>query len=115
LFRTVANTTGIALRNARILQSLRDESKQSMVLRHEAERRLRALQRYADFFESAADGICVMDPEGRLLFVNRRALEITGYSQPELIGQRLGHFLPEEERVRAAEILQRISLGHFPQ
>jgi len=115
LFRTVANTTGIALRNARMLQSLRDESQQSTVLRHEAERRLRAFQRYADFFESAADGICVIDAAGRLLFANRRALEITGYSQAELIGRRLGHLLPDEDRQRADQILRGFPEGHFPQ
>lgn len=115
LFRTVANTTGIALRNARMLQSLRDESQQSTELRHEAERRLRAFQRYADFFESAADGICVIDTEGRLLFANRRAREITGHEKGELIGKRLGHLLSDQERLRGQEILRGFSKGHFPQ
>lgn len=115
LFRTVANTTGIALRNARMLQSLRDESQQSTVLRHEAEQRLRALQRYADFFESAADGICVIDTKGQLLFANRRAREITGHAKGELIGRGLGHLLPDEDRRRAEEIVRGFSKGHFPQ
>lgn len=115
LFRTIANTTAMALRNARILQTLRDESQQSTVLRHEAERRLRALERYADFFESAADGICVIDTEGQLLFANRRAREITGFIEGELVGKRLSHLLSEKDRLRAHEIRQGFSRGIFPQ
>ncbi len=69
LTRTVASAMAIALRNARVLQSLRDQTQQVTVARFEAERRLRSLQRYADFFESSADGIVVIDAEGRLLFL----------------------------------------------
>ena len=69
----------IALRNARVLQSLRDQTQQVTVARFEAERRLRTLQRYADFFESGADGIVVIDPEGTILFSNPRGG--SGYSE----------------------------------
>ena len=65
LSRTIANATAIALRNARILQSLRDQTQQITFARFEAERRLKTLQRYADFFESAADGIVVIDSDGQ--------------------------------------------------
>ena len=77
----IANAMAIALRNARVLQSLRDQTQQVTVARFEAERRLRSLQRYADFFESSADGIVVIDAEGRLLFSNPKAREITGYEE----------------------------------
>ncbi len=77
----------IALRNARVLQSLRDQTQQVTVARFEAERRLRSLQRYADFFESSADGIVVIDAEGRLLFSNPKARAITGYDEAELRGR----------------------------
>ena len=90
LCKTVSNAMAIALRNARVLQSLRDQTQQVTVARFEAERRLRTLQRYADFFESAADGIVVMDTEGHLLFSNPRAREITGYSEADLTGRKMG-------------------------
>ena len=85
LVHTVANATAIALRNARILQSLRDETQQSTFARVEAERRVQLFQRYADFFESAADGMVVIDRTGHVLFANPRAREITGYSETELM------------------------------
>ena len=82
------------------MQSLRDQTQQVTVARFEAERRLRTLQRYADFFESAADGIVVIDAEGHLLFSNPRARAITGYSEAELRGARVSAsiFAPEDAR-----------------
>jgi PAS domain S-box-containing protein len=84
LARTVANATAIALRNARILQSLRDQTQEITFARFEAEKRLKALQRYADFFHASADGITVVDGEGRVLFSNVRAHEITGRPEEDL-------------------------------
>jgi PAS domain S-box-containing protein len=104
LYRTIANATAIALRNARILQSLRDQTQQITFARFEAERRLKTLQRYADFFESAADGIVVIDSDGRLLFSNPRAREITGYTEKELIDRTLGDLFAEGGREQAMRV-----------
>jgi DNA repair protein RadC len=81
LVTTLANTMAIALRNARILQSLRDATEKSRSARAEAERRVQLFQRYADFFESAADGMIVIDRSGQILFANPRAREIIGYTE----------------------------------
>jgi PAS domain S-box-containing protein len=114
LCRTVSNAMAIALRNARVLQSLRDQTQQVNVARFEAERRLRALQRYADFFESAADGIVVLDAEGRLLFSNPKAREITGYEEMDLVGRRLGDlFLPEYQKL-GRELREGFQQGRYP-
>lgn len=106
LARTVANATAIALRNARILQSLRDQTQQITFARFEAEKRLKTLQRYADFFHAAAEGIAVVDIEGRVLFSNPRAQDILGRSEEELRTLSLrdlvhGSSLPPLERIRA--------------
>jgi PAS domain S-box-containing protein len=115
LYRTIANATAIALRNARILQSLRDQTQQITFARFEAERRLKTLQRYADFFESAADGIIVVDSEGKLLFSNPRARAITGHGENDLIGKKLADLFAEEERERAQAILLGFQKGIYPQ
>ena len=91
----------IALRNARVMQSLRDQTQQVTVARFEAERRLRTLQRYADFFESAADGIVVIDAEGHLLFSNPRARAITGYSEADLARPARRRALRQRGRARS--------------
>jgi len=84
------------------------------VARFEAERRLRSLQRYADFFESAADGIVVLDQDGRLLFSNPRASDITGYDGPDLTGRKLGEiFAPEDQHV-ARELREGFLKGQYP-
>lgn len=83
LAQTIANATAVALRNARVLQSLRDQSEESDVARREAEQRLRLTERYADVFESAADGIVVVGRDGSVAFSNPRAREILGFGRDE--------------------------------
>lgn len=114
LVHTVANATAIALRNARILQSLRDETQQSTFARVEAERRVQLFQRYADFFESAADGMVVIDGAGRVLFANPRAREITGFSESELVGLEFQDLIGADERDRAQRLLRGFREGVYP-
>ena len=115
LCRTVSSAMAIALRNARVLQSLRDQTQQVTVARFEAERRLRSLQRYADFFESSADGIVVIDAEARLLFSNPKARAITGYDESELRGRRMGELFSPEDTTRARDLKEGFSRGEYPQ
>jgi PAS domain S-box-containing protein len=115
LCRTVSNAMAIALRNARVMQSLRDRTQQVTVARFEAERRLRTLQRYADFFESAADGIVVIDSDGHLLFANPRARAITGYSPEDIRGRRVGDVFPAEDAHLAHELRVGFTEGRYPQ
>jgi PAS domain S-box-containing protein len=115
LCATVSNAMAIALRNARVLQTLRDQTQQVTVARFEAEKRLRNLQRYADFFESAADGIVVIDSEGRLLFANPRAQAITGYNEADLQGRRVGDVFVTEHASHAHELRVGFAHGRYPQ
>ena len=115
LCKTVSNAMAIALRNARVMQSLRDQTQQVTVARFEAERRLRTLQRYADFFESAADGIIVIDAEGHLLFSNPRARSITGYSEADLRGRRVGDLFLKEDAALAHDLRLGFKEGRYPQ
>jgi PAS domain S-box-containing protein len=114
LCRTVSNAMAIALRNARVMQTLRDTTQEVTVARFEAERRLRTLQRYADFFESAADGIVVIDSVGHLLFANPRAKVITGYSQEDLGARRVGDIFPTEDARLAHQLRVGFTEGRYP-
>jgi PAS domain S-box-containing protein len=115
LCRTVSNAMAIALRNARILQSLRDQTQEVTVARFEAERRLKTLQRYADFFESAADGIVVIDHGARLLFSNPKAREITGFTEKELRGRAFQRIVGPGQRRRLQDIRNGFASGVYPQ
>jgi len=114
LARTVVNATAIALRNARILQSLRDQTQQITFARFEAERRLKALQRYADFFHSTADGIIVIDADAQILFSNPRAQAITGRSEEELSRGTLADLIDPQDHPRIDDIRAGFSCGAFP-
>jgi PAS domain S-box-containing protein len=114
LVQTVANATAIALRNADILESLRAETEESEVARAEAERRLLLFQRYADLFESAADGMIVIDRTGRVLFANSRAHEITGRPERSLPEVPFEQLFAPEERARLERLLVGFRLGVYP-
>ena len=115
LARTIANTTAIALRNARIFQSLKNQTAEVTVARFEAERRLRVTQRYADFFELAADGIVVVDRDGPVLFTNRMAREICGYSAEEIHGQKLATIIAPVDASRLSELSEGFRRAEYPQ
>jgi PAS domain S-box-containing protein len=114
LARTVANATAIALRNARILQTMRDQTQQITFARFEAERRLKALQRYADFFHSAADGIVVLDTDGQVLFANPRAHEITGLDEKQLATASFVEIVDPRDHKKIEEIQAQFARGDFP-
>jgi PAS domain S-box-containing protein len=71
-------------------------------------------QRYADFFESAADGMIVIDRDGQVLFTNPRAREITGYGETELVGLSLKDLLIADESDRADRLLRGFREGVYP-
>jgi PAS domain S-box-containing protein len=112
--RTVTNATSIALRNARVLQSLRDQSQRVNFARFEAERRLRALKRYANLFTSSADGLAAVDADGRMLFANPRAFEIAGVPQDQLHGELLKTLVHADDQSLASEAWRRVRAGDYP-
>jgi len=103
--RTVASATAIALRNASIMQNLREQTRESTYARFEAERRIRALEPYADFFHASADGIVVLDAEAIVLFSNPRAREILGRSETELSRKPLMDLLVDEDQPKLRGLL----------
>ena len=109
--RIVANATAVALRNARVMQSLRDHTQQVTFARFEAERRLRSLERYADLFDSVSDGIAVIDTAGRLLFANPCAYELLGHERDVFRGGNLFEIIVAEEQDSARRAWERFREG----
>jgi len=114
LLELIANAAAMTLRNAQMSESLSYEKKQVSLQRARVEHRLKFFQRYADFFESAADGMVVVDHAGRILFSNPRASEITGYSNEELDGAGVLRFLSRKEIGRTAKIVRGFRSGVYP-
>ena len=62
-------------------------------------------ERYRDLFENANDGIYILDRTGRILSLNRKAQEITGYTLEEIRGQLYTMLVPsgpERKQARRA-------------
>ncbi|MEM9192544.1 MAG: PAS domain S-box protein [Myxococcota bacterium] len=110
----VANATAVALRNAKVMQSLRDHTQQITFARFEAERRLRSLKRYADLFDSLSDGIAVMDADGYLLFANPRAFAILGHDEESVSGKKVRQLIHEDDQARARALWDGFPEGRFP-
>ncbi len=60
--------------------------------------------------ESATNAIYALDLEGRFTFVNRRATEITGYPEEELLGQSFAILLEPAPLVRVTEQFARAAV-----
>jgi PAS domain S-box-containing protein/putative nucleotidyltransferase with HDIG domain len=59
-------------------------------------------EKYRTLVENAAEAILVAQ-DGRLKFVNRKAIEITGYSESELLSSLFLDFIHPEDRAEVAE------------
>jgi PAS domain S-box-containing protein len=113
--QVLANATAIALRNARILQSLRNETERDAAARLEAEQRVEALSRYVHVFESAADGIAALNQNAGLLYANPGAYALLGYAPEDMpLGFPVYEIVAREDRRRLLSLSQRFSRGDFP-
>lgn len=112
--QVLANATAIALNNARILQTLHDGT-QGARTRQDAEKRLALLKRYADVFESAADGIVAVDEEARLVYANPGAYALLGYNEFEFgIGDSVIDLVEPDDRKRLFGLTRSFASGKFP-
>jgi PAS domain S-box-containing protein len=87
-----AHHVSIALENARLFESIQQTGVQ-----------------YRRLFEAANDGFIIGDPAtARILSVNRKMLEITGYTESELLGLPMSRLSPPEEAPKARAFFSRI-------
>ncbi len=110
----VANATAISLRNARFVSAIRDEQARILEAHTEAEKKVEALSHYADFFESSADGMLVVDALGKVLYANPRMAALTGVSIEELTNLTLEDLVAIEEKAILGRLLAGFSRGAYP-
>ena len=76
--------------------------------RKKAEEALRESEyKYKSLIENIPDIIFTIDLEGKITFVSKRTKEILGYEDAETINMYIFNFIPEEDRQRAMENLQK--------
>ena len=64
---------------------------------------LESEEKYRQFVESANEGI-VLTKEGKIVYINPRALEVLGYSEKEILSRNLIVFLHPDDRERVLEL-----------
>lgn len=78
-------------------------------------RMLRALRasesKYRHFIENTSEGVWEIDAEGRTRFVNARMSMLLGYSEAELMGASLLHFMDAKGREEAMQLMERRRAG----
>jgi two-component system, cell cycle sensor histidine kinase and response regulator CckA len=77
--------------------------------RKNAENALRRSEgKYRDLFENANDAIFIVDSELRYRDVNRKAVELLGFSKSELLEMRITDLIPPEQAARSAAELEKL-------
>ncbi len=69
-------------------------------------------ERYRLVAEHIQDAILLLDLEGRVVFANRRAAELTGYTEAESYNRPLSSFLTSEGAAEVVSRLEAVRTGH---
>ncbi|MGZ8398739.1 MAG: PAS domain S-box protein [Gemmatimonadales bacterium] len=80
--------------------------------RKRADRELReSEERYRDLFDHASDLVCMLAPDGSLLYVNLAWQHGTGYGEEEIGRLQLRDLVPPEGRAYYTQVLERVLKG----
>lgn len=109
--RAAAALIAVVLPNAKVLEPLRERTLKVTLTDVHRERRLRAIEKYRSFIDSATDGIVVLDSAGVVLYMNRAAEQVTGYAREGLAGKQWIQIVPEASRPLLAQHLAQATEG----
>lgn len=88
-----------------------ERTKELLQSYHTAAEEKRKAQQYLDI---AGTMIIAIDNSGDVVLANKKASEILGYEQDEILGKNwLEHFIPEKEKVNIEAALMKLSSTHF--
>jgi PAS domain S-box-containing protein len=109
----VATACAPALQNARTVRLLERQAHGSRQEQLEAERQVHALSKYAQFFESAADGMIVVDLAGNVLYANPSAAALLRGTS-DRVPRHVNEVLDDVGRELFAGLLAGFAEGHYP-
>jgi PAS domain S-box-containing protein len=93
-----ARVLALGLREKGLSGALREKTRRVSLQRVAEQRRREALSQYREFFAASADGVVVLDGEGRVVYLNRIAEQLTGYAAAGLTGGSLLPMVPAPQR-----------------
>ncbi len=104
LFLQVKNFIKWRLENLELLQKIEEQNKRlSKTVEEQTAEINTLLERYRLLIENSQDAI-VLHKNRIIQFVNKKALELLGYTRKEeLLGKDIFEFIPDEEKERASE------------
>lgn len=86
---TVAHATAVALRNARLLESVKEGADREKSARIAAEERAATLARYEGYFANVSDGVALLDAKACVLSLNPAASAMLDISASEARGKHI--------------------------
>ena len=96
--KAAAALVAVALPNGKAVDRSGQRTRRVTLSDVTRERRVRAIERYRAFIDSASDGMVVVDASGNVLYMNRAAEHVTGYARKGLEGKSLTHIVSEGQR-----------------
>jgi len=106
--RTIGQTDMLDGRVTRVFGTIMDTTD-----RKQAEATLReSEEKYRRLVENATEAIYIVQ-QGQIQFVNQRCVQLTGYSEAELVGQSILELVPVEDRAAASEHHARLLGGEL--
>jgi PAS domain S-box-containing protein len=113
---TVAHATAVALRNAKLVQTVRGQTEVEKTARIAAERQAAALQRYAAYFAHVSDGIAVLDAQGRVLSLNPAGAALLDGAAETAQGASIHQLTRGAGEAALRELLETVAAGrpHHP-
>jgi PAS domain S-box-containing protein len=108
---TVANATAVALRNAQLVGRVQSERSKEEAARVAAEREVRQLRRYEEFFSHVSDGMAVLDEEGHVLSLNPAGCAVLGVTLDQARGLTLAELVAPQSAMGAALIWRELQRG----
>ncbi len=99
-------------KNKRATQKLLKNLSEALEQRKRTESALRkSEEKYRDLFENANDLIQSVDKDGKFLYVNRKWLEVMGYTNGEVKKINLMDIIHKEQIPHCQQLFKRVSLG----
>lgn len=108
----LARHLAVCLHHGKVMESLRASTTHRMSRsRYEAERRLRTIDSLKEHFEASADGVLILDENGRLIFINRAGEAILGFRRDEIMGREIESFVRDSDETLIRKVIARVIQG----